>query len=1140
MRKSDIKLRVAYDLLLQMLGVTRSSRIVGLSKASILGKLREAVREYFEYYAPLPHQSRPRDGLENIASQCDTVLTSDLGYGNRRLCDEFPIRNKIKGGYSRNPLKPLKRNDVADAALATVTYMARAHSHFFSKDTINDFNAARHALNDLHQANHLAWRLYRTLPFSHLESTDPNAASYLSAVLRSTSLTLKNSKISIPAYFVWSSLLLCEIIRGNIYRRLGYLEQADRHYRHAQKRLLHLNDHSRKSQHSKKGRRLDSPSMARHFMTRTFIRALYERSKLRFDLGYFLESLIEQLYCIRCLIALHRSESNAQFQEVKRLTAKLERICTYIDSERGLPVFERARIHRFFGNTVYRACTKIPDRHVLTKKDIMTLAQCVPPDMRNFLIRLMARIGFTLFTLRPKQRGLEAIDQDWINYYFRADRLWRDDGAPDIQPSALGQYCETLFGANEIDSDIFSNSVDRKFSMILRSSYQSAPSAKDWKASRLRESKKRCDSEITFYESLLQKTTENIGNIVTIPQRNHNILVRRGYKHRVTRGDIGKKRRGKLEHINKLVVLRRWQSYIPRIPRRGTRHLPGGGCLLFWKGRGVAIDPGYDFLQNLYDEGFSLEDIDAVVVTHSHPDHDDDLSTLTTLIKEWNEHHHEVGARERVKDLDIFLNESSERKFSAWLQASKVRIGRVIPLPLVCWNRDTERPTDGPFRGPNAQMDLRPGARAKRYGAEGYEFILETVPAWHDDVIGSTSSVGLKFHLFDNNRKIGIVGYTGDTGAYGLDVERKVEKKNVLRIDRLYRDCDVIVAHLGDVRIRELASLLQLKERAVDEGQQKNPLTSLVRGWLDNLPQRDGVETADILNGEAVRERLKELFRFMIALKLLPSSALKAKLPGEQGRPGIRVQEWLGFYFKESDDCADLPQLKEGSDKRVMERLFEMYLVECQPQSESVIAILKERLIASYEKASHYKLEAEDRTAFLLLQFLAICGEYPWQYPYHLGVFGIYRLYEAIALHRAKRRSRNDAIFVIGELPEELSSYRHRVAYLLDRAGDCLTDRGKKTKIRTFTGDIGLHIRLHSRSGQLRPLVRCTYCNYNNELVTMNQNYHPPRDIIETQMSRQAGAMVYLCKNHYPSKVDPMSGMTLPEFFLNRVDLRVV
>lgn len=88
--------------------------------------------------------------------------------------------------------------------------------------------------------------------------------------------------------------------------------------------------------------------------------------------------------------------------------------------------------------------------------------------------------------------------------------------------------------------------------------------------------------------------------------------------------------------------LQRWNSLTPAQGRS-----VGGGYFIYRTDErglvdlGIAIDPGFDFVRNLFRMGFSLRDIDIVLISHAHPDHLWDFESMVHLI-------HELDEKEKV------------------------------------------------------------------------------------------------------------------------------------------------------------------------------------------------------------------------------------------------------------------------------------------------------------------------------------------------------------------------------------------------------------------------------------------------------------------------------------------------------------
>lgn len=84
---------------------------------------------------------------------------------------------------------------------------------------------------------------------------------------------------------------------------------------------------------------------------------------------------------------------------------------------------------------------------------------------------------------------------------------------------------------------------------------------------------------------------------------------------------------------NKFLILKGMSSSTPAMLNNifDTNDYVGGGFYLNWNGYGVAVDPGYSFVRNLHHYGLSVLDIQAVIITHEHMDHNIDMRLLDDL-----------------------------------------------------------------------------------------------------------------------------------------------------------------------------------------------------------------------------------------------------------------------------------------------------------------------------------------------------------------------------------------------------------------------------------------------------------------------------------------------------------------------------
>ncbi len=231
-----------------------------------------------------------------------------------------------------------------------------------------------------------------------------------------------------------------------------------------------------------------------------------------------------------------------------------------------------------------------------------------------------------------------------------------------------------------------------------------------------------------------------------------------------------------------LSVLRKWNSYTPILPsEKGDNK--GGGYFLYHKGKGIVIDPGFNFIENFYQEGFKVADIDAVLITHAHNDHTVDLESIMTLVYKHNdaikdsvkeemkdkdvniEQEIEKRIKEYGKKIDLFLNVGTFMKYSGWLDL-----------------KDSNEINNVTVLQPNTTYEL-----PKDYNG----ITIHTIKAKHHEIIDNKYAIG--FILDIEGMK---VGFTGDTG---WDYENKGSIAHAFNIHRP----KLVIAHLGSIKSKE-------------------------------------------------------------------------------------------------------------------------------------------------------------------------------------------------------------------------------------------------------------------------------------------------------------------------------------------------
>jgi len=244
-----------------------------------------------------------------------------------------------------------------------------------------------------------------------------------------------------------------------------------------------------------------------------------------------------------------------------------------------------------------------------------------------------------------------------------------------------------------------------------------------------------------------------------------------------------------------LISLRRWNSFSPNLGSRAAASVGGGYLVRLWQGDryvGIAVDPGYNYLENLFNEGFTIADIDIVVVTHAHPDHTENLTNLFTLLFERNKR---MADEEKQNTNDIsapidhriflLITEGVFERYQSMLPETKAYIRDVVVLKAHAdWpgsraGSKAVRISVCSDKQCRIKLDSKP---ERAFDNNECVALIQAKRAWHDDLTGH-DSIGIVVTYRGEGKRIGILG----DSKYHEDLYHD------------YKDCSVLIAHLGSL-----------------------------------------------------------------------------------------------------------------------------------------------------------------------------------------------------------------------------------------------------------------------------------------------------------------------------------------------------
>ena len=205
---------------------------------------------------------------------------------------------------------------------------------------------------------------------------------------------------------------------------------------------------------------------------------------------------------------------------------------------------------------------------------------------------------------------------------------------------------------------------------------------------------------------------------------------------------------------------------------------------------GIAIDPGFDFIRNLFHMGFSLNDIDIVLISHAHIDHIRDFESIVTLLFEL------AKRKKQYRKVHVILTLGIYKRLKYIIENPNLRMHiepYIIDIDREIETSYFENLSDEKYSFRFELVEDGVSRLKPIISGEGdCKIRISPTRAYHDDHSGYSDSFGflIDVRLPGENNDM-TIGYTGDTKWIYSEVKDPIMND---RISEQPRDIEDIIS----------------------------------------------------------------------------------------------------------------------------------------------------------------------------------------------------------------------------------------------------------------------------------------------------------------------------------------------------------